>query len=77
MALFKQQAYYIGNKNVFFIDRAACFKTKEDAEKNLESFSVRTKNRIPNKQYVCIVTEVENEVEAKRTIIDKLADKLL
>ena len=45
MRLFKQQAYYIGNENVFFVDRIQMFSSTEQALKNLESFACITKNR--------------------------------
>ena len=75
MILFKQQAYYIGNEKLFFVDREQNFTTKEAAMKDLESFACRTDNRIPNKSYKCIVTDVHYSTEAEKTILDELISR--
>ena len=75
MILFKQQAHYIGNENMFFVDREKMFNSKEEAMKDLESFACRTKNRIPSRSYKCVVFET-SQIKTERTIIDELADRL-
>ena len=60
MPRFKQQAYYIGEKNKFFVDReTAFFDTEEQAMRDLESFAFITENRIQNRSYKCIVSKIE------------------
>jgi hypothetical protein len=72
MILFKQQAHYISNENMFFIDREKMFDSKETAMRDLESFACRTRNRIPNESYKCVVFEV-----ASNTQYDLLTKKLV
>jgi hypothetical protein len=73
--LFRQQAYYIENENLFFVDRQNRFSSKEAAFKDLESFTCRTQNRIPDRRYKCIVTEIKH-IEEESTILDELINRL-
>jgi hypothetical protein len=75
MILFKQQAYYIGNENMFFVDREKIANSKEEAMRDLESFACRTKNRIQNRSYKCVVFE-SSQIKTERTITDELVDRL-
>ncbi len=75
MILFKQQAHYIGNETMFFVDREKMFNSKEEAMRDLESFACKTKNRIHNKSYKCVVFET-SQIKTERTTIDELADRM-
>lgn len=77
MKLFKQQAYYSGDPEMFFIDRTQSFPTKEDAMRNLESFACRTSNRINNIPYICKVYEVEKQPLKEKTQIDILVERII
>lgn len=74
MIRFRQQATYISN-DLHFVDRSNYFKTKEDAQIDLERFASRTLNRIPNQQYKCVVFEDEQD-NTKKHYFDDLVNRL-
>ena len=74
---FKQQAYYIGNKELFFVDRSKLFIDEKAAELDLASFACRTINRIPNRQYLTRVYEEIIGTKEAKTVNDLLAEKLI
>lgn len=77
MKKFKQQAYYIGNQTIFFVDRTVHFTDKETAEKDLDRFACKTPNRIPNRQYNTVVTEIESvEDKKEKTVNELLAERI-
>lgn len=77
MIRFKQQAYYIDEPGVFFVDRHNYFNDRESAFSNLERFACVTKNRIPNRQYNIVVTRVDKTEPTDVSINSMLADKLI
>lgn len=72
---FKQQAYYIENKKLFFVDRSGLFTDEKYAEQDLVDFACKTKNRIPNRQYAIHVYEEAIAIKQK-TLNDLLAEKI-
>jgi hypothetical protein len=74
MIKFRQQATYISN-GLHFVDRSSYFKTKEDAELDLDRFACKTDNRIPNQQYKCVVFE-EKKNTTKKHDFDDLVNRI-
>jgi len=78
MIKYKQQAYYIDNPNSFFVDRSCYFLDEKSAFTDLEKFAVRTENRIPNKPYNIVVSEiVSKNVSEQNPTVELLLNKLL
>lgn len=72
---FIQRAYYIGNENVFFVDRIKAFSDEIEAYRDLDRFAC--KNRTQNMSYKCVVFEdVRVHAPQKKDINYELAKRI-